>query len=312
MKKYIVSILLSLAVSFGVYGQHEVAPSMTSQIFSRMNYNPAGMGNSDHVNIFSQSRLQWIGYGDGAPKSTILNLSYFHENWKSGFGATFTYDEIGFSNKALIGKIAYAYNLDLNDHGLLSFGVSGGINQFAKDFSDDVYDAATGSALADSSKINPDFDFGIEYSNPYLLIGASISHIGMMDDLNTYTPTQTYYGYIRGSINYGDFWQFNPTALYMNSGKSNVIDFGCVAFYSGLDVEQLIVWGGLNFNFNFFTTSPMTALMIGCEWKQIRIGYAYEVGFKIANYNTHELMLSFGIPTHSKSSGAIGKKKKRR
>ncbi|MCR4620269.1 MAG: PorP/SprF family type IX secretion system membrane protein [Paludibacteraceae bacterium] len=311
MKKYLVGIFLSLSVSIGVYGQHEVAPSMTSQIFSRMNFNPAGMGNSDNINVFSQTRLQWIGYGDGAPKSTVLNASYFHEKWKSGFGITFTYDEIGYSNKALIGKIAYAYNLDLNDHGLLSFGVSGGINQFAKDFSDDTYDAATGATLADSSKINPDFDFGIEYSTPHFLIGASVSHIGMMDDLNTYTPMQSYYAYMRGSINLNEMWQLSPSALYMNSGKSNVVDFGCVGFYNGLDVESLIVWGGLNFNFNFFTTAPQTALMIGCEWKKLRIGYAYEMGFKIANYNTHELMLSFGIPTHSNSS-APSKKKKRR
>lgn len=280
-----------------LFAQHEVAPSMSSQIFSRMNFNPAGMGNSSRVNVFSQTRMQWIGYGDGQPMSSVLNASYFHEHWKSGFGLTFTYDEIGFSNKAMIGKFAYAYNLDLSERGLLSFGLSGGVNQFSKDYSDDISDNVTQTGLADSSKVNPDFDFGIEYSCPYFMLGASVSHIGMMDDLNTYTPTQTYYAYARGSIPYGEFWQFSPSLMYMNSGKSNVVDAGCVVFYSGLEVESLIVWGGLNFNFNWFTTAPQSALMIGAEWKGLRIGYAYEMAFNLANYNTHELMLSFGIPT---------------
>lgn len=314
MRRLIASISALLCVTLSM-AQHEVAPSLTSQIFSRVNFNPSSIGNSGDVNIFSQSRLQWIGFGDGSPKSTVLNVHYFHERWKSGFGATFTYDQIGMGNRSLTGKIAYCYNIDLNETMILSLGLAGGISQFSKSYSDDVMSGeatAAGIALDDESKINPDIDFGFEFSMPYFMLGASVDHIGLMDDVTTLQPTMTYYVYARGSIPYGD-WQFSPTALYAHSGATTrVVDLGCMAFYTGLNVEDLMLWGGLNFNFNIFTNAPQTALMIGGEWKMVRLGYAYEMGFGVGNYNTHELVLGLKIATKSSKSRYAKNNKRRR
>ncbi|MCR5297783.1 MAG: PorP/SprF family type IX secretion system membrane protein [Paludibacteraceae bacterium] len=313
MRKYIISIILAAASCFTVFAQHEVAPSLSSQIFSRINFNPAGMGNSESLNIFSQSRMQWIGFGDGAPKSTILNIHYFHENWKSGFGGTMTYDQIGFGNRSITAKLAYMYNLDLSEKGLISFGLGAGINQFSKDYSDDKYDQTLDmlGVIDNESKINPDIDFGIEYSMPYFMIGASISHIGMMDDITTLKPTQTYYGYARGYIPFNEQWQLAPTVLYMNSGRSNVLDAGAVVFYQGLDIEHFLLWGGTNVNCNFFTAAPGVAVMIGMEYNWFRVGYAYEASFGVKNYNSHDLILGFNIKTKKEYSYASNKKRRK-
>ena len=166
MKRIITAISAALLSVSPLFAQHEVAPSLTSQVFSRINFNPAGIGNSSDLNIFSQSRMQWIGFGDGAPKSTVLNVHYFHENWKSGFGGTFTYDQIGLGNRSLTAKIAYCYNLDLSETMLLSFGLSGGVSQFSKDYSEDKMTQEASSAgivLENESKLNPDIDLGVEF-----------------------------------------------------------------------------------------------------------------------------------------------------
>lgn len=311
--KLLVTIILSIILAGSATAQHEVAPSLASQVFSRVNFNPAGIGNSGDLNIFSQSRMQWIGFGDGAPKSTVLNVHYFHENWKSGFGGTVTYDQIGLGNKSITAKIAYCYNIDLTEEMILSLGLSGGVNQFSKDYSEDTKSSETESAgilLENESKLNPDIDFGVEFSMPYFMVGASIDHIGMTDDVTTLTPTMTYYVYGRGTIPYGDEWQFSPSVLYANSGKSNVIDAGCLAYYSGLNYYDLLLWGGLSFNFNIFTNAPQTAVMIGGEWKILRLGYAYEMGFGVGNYNTHELVLGFRIPVKSEKNRYAGNRRR--
>jgi hypothetical protein len=149
---------------------------------------------------------------------------------------------------------------------------------------------------------------------PYIMAGVSIVHIGQTEDVTTLRPTMSYYGYVRGTIPFKDDWQFSPSLLYAHSGKStDVIDLGCMAFYSGFSMNDLMLWGGLNFNFNIFTNAPQTALMIGGEWKVVRLGYAYEMGFGVGNYNTHELVLGFRIPTSSGKSkyNSAAKKKKR-
>lgn len=281
-----------------LFAQHELGPAMSSQIFSRLNYNPAGIGNNENVNIFLQNRLQWAGF-EGHPTYSILNIHYFNERFKSGLGGSVSYDQLGYNNTALNAKIAYAYNLDLSEKGLLSFGAAAGIDQFAKNYSDDIYDPTT-DVFEDQSQVNPDFDFGVEYSMPHLLIGASINHIGMMDEITTLTPTQTYYGYIRGSIPVTKEVLIAPSLLYMNSSQSNVFDLSAVAFY------QKQFWGGLHYRFG----SAIGAL-IGFEWKFLRAGYGYEMGVGDSSnlsYNTHELMLSFTIPTKKKAPEPKAKK----
>lgn len=284
MRKLFITLLITLIGATHTFAQHEIGPSLSSQLFSRINFNPAGIGNSEKVNIFNMNRLQWLGF-DGGPKTFVLNGHYFNESLKSGFGATFSYDAIGNSNQAITAKAVYAYNLDISDKGLLSFGLSAGINQFSKDYSDDRWNPDE-ITLENESKLNPDIDFGIEYSMPYLLVGASINHLGMFDESNTLSPTQTYYGYARGAVPLTKEITLAPALLYMNSGKTNVFDINAVVFY------QDLYWGGLSWRIN-----AAVSIMAGFEWNFLRVGYAYEISTGIANYNTHELMLSFIIPT---------------
>lgn len=288
MKRIIITLLISVLGIGSVFSQHEIGPALSSQLFSRINYNPAGIGNSAKINIFNLNRFQWLGF-DGHPTTSVLNVHSFVESLKSGFGGAFTYDKLGYGNQAINAKFVYAYNLDISDKGLLAFGLSAGIDQFSKDFSDDKYTA--GEELDAQSKTNPDFDFGMEYSTPHLLLGASVNHLGNMKDPYTLQPTQTYYGYARAQFAINKDWVLAPSVLYMKSSQSSVIDVNAVGFY------QHLYWGGLSMRVG----ASMSAL-VGFEWDWLRLGYAYEMSLGQTadlSSNTHELMLSFIINTKS-------------
>lgn len=307
MKKIVLILVVAVLGVTGSFAQHEIGPALSSQIFSRINYNPAGIGNNDKIQIFSQNRMQWLGF-KGSPTTSVLNIHYFNEQLKSGIGGAFTFDKIGLGRQAINAKLAYAYNLDLSNKGLISFGLSGGVDMFQKDYSQDTW-TDDYELLASESKMNPDFDFGVEYSTPHLLLGGSVNHIGMMGGPTSLSPAQTYYGYVRGAFDINKEWFLTPSLLYMNSSQTNVIDLSLVAFY------EKNYWGGLSFrnmgNSNNFL--PNMSILLGVEWNFLRVGYAYEFSLgETANVssNTHELMLSFIIGKSDKSGAApVGKGK---
>lgn len=303
MKKIITLVGIALLGVANVFAQHEVAPSLASQVFSRVNYNPAGIGNSSNINIFSQTNLQWLGFGDNTPKSEVLNIHSFIERYKSGIGATLTYDKLGYSSN-VVAQLAYCYNLDLSETAILAFGLSAGINQFSNDLSSSNADFTESSGLFDNykNKTNADINFGIEYSSPYFMIGVAADHLGQTDSITTMHPTQTYYAYGRGAIPVNEDIMIAPSILYMNSNMTNCLDISAVGFY------QSRFWAGLGSDI----LAPTLSVMLGFEWNFLRVGYAYEMSFDLGNYNTHQIMLSFNIPTHSDHSGALNVKKGRR
>ena len=67
MRKIIISLLLAVIGISSSFAQHELGPALSSQIFSRINYNPAGIGNNDKINIFNLTRMQWIGFRGSPP-----------------------------------------------------------------------------------------------------------------------------------------------------------------------------------------------------------------------------------------------------
>jgi type IX secretion system PorP/SprF family membrane protein len=290
MKKIYIVVLLSLFTVAG-FAQNEF--TMSEQLFSRLNINPAASGNSENINVFNTNRLQWAGF-DGAPTSTMLNVHTYLKSISSGIGGTFSYDELGKAYATVNAKIAYSYHIDLSKNALLALGVSGGIQ--SKSFDPNkhylVDPVDPGMYQQAINETNADFDFGAELSTKYLLVGGSVLHIGQTQ-LSTLKTIQSYYGYVRGKIPVDKQIMITPSVLYMNSGQTNKLELNATAFYKGK------YWFGLGYR----TGSALMATM-GFEWEWLRVGYSYELGmgqvFNL-NDNTHELMLSFVIPTKDKS-----------
>lgn len=292
MKK-IIGLFIALCISTFAFAQDEFM--MSEQLFSRINKNPAGMGNSLDVDVFIVHRQQWVGFGEGRPMTTMLNAHSYFEKAHSGVGMTFYHEMVGLGNQNVNFRLAYAYNIDLWDKGLLSLGASGGI--FYKNFDinkhhivDDMDDDLISEK---NSKVNPDFDFGFEFVTPYVLVGASINHLGLLKEPQSLTPVQSYNAYVRGNILIGESdLKLNPAFLYMNASRFHIFEANLTAFY------QNKYWLGLGYRH----TSPNSTMMFiaGLEWKFFRIGYSYELPVgKLGNvsHQTHEILLSFKIPT---------------
>jgi type IX secretion system PorP/SprF family membrane protein len=290
MKKIYIVLLLSLCSAAG-FAQNEF--TMSEQLFSRLNINPASSGNSENINIFNTNRLQWAGF-DGAPTSTMLNVHSYIKGINSGLGATFSYDELGKAYATLNAKVAYSYHIDLSKNALLALGVSAGIQNKSFDPSKHylVDPVDPGMYQIAINETRADFDFGAELSSRYVLAGASVLHLGQFQ-MSTLQSIQSYFGYVRGRIPVDKQIMISPSVLYMNSGQTNKVEINATAFYQGK------YWFGLGYR----TGSALMATL-GFEWEWLRVGYSYELGMGESfnlNDNTHELMLSFNIPTKDKN-----------
>jgi type IX secretion system PorP/SprF family membrane protein len=298
-------------MSLGAFAQHDIL--LTQQWFSRINRNPASTGNSDYYDLFLLTRRQWTGV-DNMPQSNLLNVHSYFENIRSGVGLSLSYDNPGgLANAVVNAKIPYAYHLNLKEDLLLSLGVSAGILYKSFDPTKHVLSHPDEFGMETfpsekEGKVNPDFDFGAELSMPKLLVGASVTHLGMLHSkVTTYTSAMNFYGYARGNFVLNENFDIAPSVVYLNYYKVNLITIGANVFY------KKMIWAGIDYrppsprrnDLQKWDYSMLTA-MIGIEYNFFRIGYAYDLSLSKLNdlsYSTHELMLSFRIPNKANKYG---------
>lgn len=263
--------------------------TLSEQLFSRIGINPAGTGNSANVNIFSLNRFQYAGM-EGAPFTTQLNVHSYIEKAKSGIGLTVSYDKSGIAYQQIQAKAVYAYHLNFGKNHIFSFGAGLGLYYKSFDPSKHIYNPDP--AVPDRFQAETRFDasFGIEYANPYILIGASINHIpGYFYEQTTLSSVPSYYGYVRGFIPCSEGFKLAPAVAYYYTGQYHVIDANITGFIGKY------VYVGLGYK-----TETTGYAMVGFEWNWLRIGYACDVNFaKLSNvaWTSHEFMISFNIPT---------------
>jgi len=295
MKK--VNLIIGLLAFWVIVAHAQTDFSLTEQLFSRISINPAGTGNSSNVNIFSINRFQYAG-AQGLPFSTLLNVQTYFEKAKSGIGVSVNYDQSGMAYRQIQAKAVYAYHLNFGKHNIFSFGVGLGIYNKMFDPSAHIYEPDPEN-VPDRFQSNTKFDasFGIEYANPYILIGASVNHIpGYFYEQTTMNTVPSYYGYIRGLIPCGSSFKLAPAVTYYYTGQYHVFDANLTGFIGKY------VYVGLGYK-----TEYTGYVMVGFEWNWLRLGYACDLNFgKLNNiaWTSHEFMISFNIPT---AKGANGK-----
>lgn len=311
MRKELLLTTVLLFVCTALFAQGDF--KLSEQMFSRINQNPAAIGNNEKIQIFTAGRMQYVGMGlEQSPTSALLNGHYFNEKLKSGFGLSFSYDELGLYNQTINAKICYAYNLDLFEGGLLSLGLSAGVVNKMFDPSRHVWRDGGDPLDGGQEKTNTtafDLDFGFEFSYKYLLVGASITHLPNItqDVRTTAAPTQIN-AYVRGNVPLPQKFNLIPAVAYSNIGACNtgtlisgekaqevtlgqehLVDFSVTALYDGK------YWLGVGYRLN-----SAVSFMVGFEWHWLRLGYCYDLSVGPVwdlTSSTHEVMLSFVIPT---------------
>ena len=104
MKKELLLTAVLLFVCTAIFAQGDFR--LSEQMFSRINQNPAAIGNNEKIQIFTAGRMQYVGMGlEQSPTSALLNGHYYNEKIKSGFGLSFSYDELGLYNQTINAKL---------------------------------------------------------------------------------------------------------------------------------------------------------------------------------------------------------------
>ena len=311
MRKELSLIAVLLFVCTALFAQGDF--KLSEQMFSRINQNPSAIGNNEKIQLFTAGRMQYVGMGlEQSPTSALLNAHYYNESLKSGFGLSFTYDELGLYNQTINAKLCYAYNIDLFEGGLLSLGLSAGVVNKMFDPSRHVW-RDNGDPLDGGDEITNttafDLDFGFEFSWKYLLVGASITHLpGITQDVKTTAAPTHINAYLRGNVYLPEKFNLIPAVAYTNIGACNtgrlisgenaevvslgqehLVDVSLTALYDGK------YWLGVGYRLN-----TAVSFMAGFEWHWLRLGYCYDLSVGPVwdlTSSTHEVMLSFVIPT---------------
>ena len=296
MKRILALICLMMTIGVTANAQQDLL--LSQQFYSRINKNPAGTGNVSDIDFFLLGHYQYIDIKD-APKSLVFNVQSFLEQYNSGVGFSMSYDNVGIAKSTTNAKLVYAYSLKLNETGLLTFGLSAGV-QYGY-FNTDNYTYEDASEITDGdvpegklSKIQPDFDFGFEFATPRFLLGGSITHLTNNETTSLITGRH-FYCYSRYIFKVDEIWDVAPSLVYMHKDKIDVVELGGTAFYNRF------IWGGLTYHPDVngdFETNPV-AITLGVEYRSMRIGYTFDWAFgKVSRLsgNSHELMLSYSLP----------------
>ena len=126
---YIVSLLF-----LGILGATAQQESQYSQyMYNTMTFNPGYTGSREVISAMGLYRTQWVGL-EGAPKTMNFSLQSplgYHGN---GIGLNIVSDEIGPTKNTGL-TVSYAYTIMANDDLKVSFGISGGFDNFEIDYS---------------------------------------------------------------------------------------------------------------------------------------------------------------------------------
>lgn len=293
VKRILIVIVANLAFLTNAFAQQDLL--LSQEIFSRININPAGTGNSNEIDAFLHGRFQWAGI-DNSPKTIVMNVTDYEEKLKSGFGLSVSFDKFGVGHSNTVAKAVYSYQFDLSEKTILSLGMAAGAEWVYFNFADNIVEENIeyenqlfGQDKA--TKVRPAFDFGIELTQFNWTIGASVTHMLNSEAATQVTPRHLYiYGI--GLIQLSQNLDLSPMLCYMHRHQSNVLDIGALAYY------KRFLWGGAAWRPDVVEGVAQSTLsvMLGIERKYFRFGYSYDMGlgniYKTLT-NTHEFILSF-------------------
>jgi type IX secretion system PorP/SprF family membrane protein len=276
-------------------GQNDI--QLSQQFLSRVNYNPAATGGSNYMHVFLIGRQQFVGF-NGAPSTQVLNAHNYFGQINSGGGLSITNDRIG-AESSLNAKLAYAYYVHF-EGSYLSFGLGGGIlyksldvSKFREETNPDP--TIAGAYIGRSNRINPDFDFGVEYNTEQFQIGASVTHLNVDPlKIDNYQSGRHIYFYTKYTFNLDLDWKLAPSFVtHMSAWPIMQLDLSTLATFR----ERF--WFGFSLRSDDkFKVESLVSILGLYITDYIGLGYSYDVNFgSTAKYGngSHEIALRFRI-----------------
>ena len=267
-------------------------PQYTQYMMNDFVLNPAIAGRNDYWEAKSNNRYQWVGIPD-APRTYMLSMQGPFKSLKMGIGGTIYTDIVGPTRRTGI-NLAYAYHIKLGAKYKLSFGVSGGIVQYAVDGSKITTHDAGDPVLTNNyqSVIAPDIGAGIYFYSKKLSVSLGFPQIYQANlkffqdqTTNQSALAQHFYGLVSYKFNLKENFVLEPCVLVKYVAPVPLqVDGGVKLTYKNA------IWLGLNYRSNDAVSALMGYMFKG--WLMVAYSYDYSIT-PIRKYNsgTHEVML---------------------
>ncbi|MDX1651257.1 MAG: PorP/SprF family type IX secretion system membrane protein [Brumimicrobium sp.] len=304
MKGILIGISILLATPFA-FSQQIAQYSQWS--FNQFAINPALAGVKRCLDVRTAYRMQWAGF-EGAPQSGLFTInapikmqrkslsSPFH-----GIGGKIERDVFGdFHNISI--SLAYALHFPMGRDKMLSFGVSGGVQQFGFDHTQaSTIEPDPAVAQSASNFLFPLIGFGGWYNSEKFYAGISMDQLAM----NKWTDIGLDSRFrLHTKIQMGTKYTFDNKNSLLPGILVRIPPAGPVSF----DINAM-----LDFQNNFLVGLGYRNIdaFIGffrVRIKQISIGYSFDFitsDIRGGNFHTHELSIHFnGCQTGKRSTSA--------
>ena len=293
--RFILSVILFSAFSLGVKAQQD--PQFTHNMFNNAFVNPGSYGIYDGITVTGIFREQWLGLKDDnnvkvSPQTYLLTgdspIRFLH----GGIGVGIAQDKEAYTKNMLV-KLGYALHLNVGN-GKLGIGVNLNLNDKtidSKSLNPVSPDDPVILGLPDKGVIIKDMSAGIFLQKPRYYLSFSSTQLLESEAKGTgsagaFFKNQRHY-YLTGGhdilLPAFQGYVFTPSVFIKSDGNTVQADINLMAKYNNK------VWGGLTYRIQ-----DAVALMVGVIYKDIEIGYAYDIPTsRIASSGSHEIMARY-------------------
>jgi type IX secretion system PorP/SprF family membrane protein len=312
MKRYIIGLVLLIAVSFSVKAQQE--PYNTMFAFNKLPVNPAYTGGKDVLSVRAVYRHQWVNL-PGNPQTLNFNIHSPLKIDRVALGGSIINDRLGATNMTHL-NVSFAYRLPFRNDTKLSFGISAGMMIFnSKIIQLDVVDIGDPLLTENLKGVRPNIGLGIYYYGTKFYAGIAIPnavpvslfdkkrHDGISGSARLQQLTSLLFmgGYTFEMGKDKKFW-LQPQILlkYMPKTKTYNIPLEIDANLTFTMFKMI----GLGVTYRTGIADPfqnresVDIMIIGYLPKNITIGYAYDQTVsKIKSFNKgpHEIMIGYDV-----------------
>ncbi|HPJ63363.1 type IX secretion system membrane protein PorP/SprF [Lentimicrobium sp.] len=302
MKKSILIIGLFL-VTVSAMSQRDALYSQF--MFNRLVINPGYTGSRDMLTMTLLNRYQWVGFGDGAPKTLTFSAHSPLRNENVALGMYVYADQTGpFTDVGFMGNYAYRVRLF---KGILSLGLQAGFNQVNVDW--DALEMRDGDDEVilnrPKNKLQPDANFGIYYYTRSYYLGVSSkqlfeSQYGKVEFENGLTSYATlarhFYGIAGLALPLSDNIVFRPGMMFKYTANAPLnMDLNASFLFND------VLWVGASYRTNKNAITSKNAIVFMVELNLTdnwRLGYSYDAyltEMKTHTQGSHEVMISYDM-----------------
>lgn len=301
MKKILLQLITLLTATL-MWSQQDV--QYTQYMYNMSVINPAyTTGNIGVYNLGLLYRAQWVNVV-GAPKSTNL-FAHTPINEQIEVGLSYVNDNIGDIVKENNLFADFAYKLNLEEYGNLSFGLKTGVSFFNVDFTNlDFESGMTDPNFSENiNQANFNLGAGIYYNTDKYYVGFSVPYLLKSDHSITedgnYQNIQKPHFYLTGGyvIDINETFKVKPAfmAKAVNGAPialdltANVLYQNRLEFGIGYRLEDAVI-GMVNFGIT----------------PELRLGYAYDYtlsNLDVFSSGSHEFFLLYNLDSFNLNRG---------